>query len=84
MLKGGPTFCEIYLQALDWILTIKTGKKFKAMIIFPQNFAPNSTLLNYLMFSKVETISLFRDVFRSYELVNKQGILNISHKVASH
>lgn len=42
----------------------KTGKKFKAMIIFPQNFAPNSTLLNYLMFSKVETIiSLFRDVF---------------------
>lgn len=54
------------------------------MIIFPQNFAPNSTLLNYLMFSKVETISLFRDVFRSYELVNKQGILNISHKVASH
>lgn len=34
------------------------------MIIFPQNFAPNSTLLNYLMFSKVETIiSLFRDVF---------------------
>ena len=27
MLKEGPTFCEIYFQALDWILTIKTGKK---------------------------------------------------------
>lgn len=33
------------------------------MTIFPQNFAPNSTLLNYLMFSKVETVSFFRDVF---------------------
>lgn len=40
----------------------KEQEKFKNHEYSPQNFALNLILLNYLMSSRVETVSLFRNV----------------------
>lgn len=41
----------------------KKQEKMKNHEYFPQNFAPNSTLLNDLMFSKVETCQPLQSCF---------------------
>lgn len=65
----------------DTHLNKNEQENFKNHEYFLQKFAPNLTLLNYLMFSKIENVILFMDVFWDYLLVNKQGIFN---NITSH